>query len=101
MYGIQALWSAAHHRIPATFVIANNSQYKILKDCGRILGLHRLEDPNCPGMNIAEPAVDFVGMARALGVDAVRVSEPEELSERVRSSFAGDAPRLFEVPISG
>lgn len=101
MYGIQALWSAAHHRIPVTFVVANNSQYKILKDCGQILGLHHLSDPNCPGMDIIGPPVDFVGMARALGIDAVRVSEPEELSEQVRSSLTGDAPRLFEVPIAG
>src|SRR5262249_18695933 len=27
MYGIQGLWSAAHHRIPVTFMIANNAEY--------------------------------------------------------------------------
>src|SRR5205085_7056792 len=37
MYGIQALWTAAHHRIPVTLVIANNAQYKILKDCAEML----------------------------------------------------------------
>ena len=31
MYGIQGLWSAAHHHVPVTFVIANNAQYQILK----------------------------------------------------------------------
>ena len=31
LYGIQGLWSAAHHRVPVTFLIANNAQYQILK----------------------------------------------------------------------
>ena len=31
LYGIQGLWSAAHHRIPGTFVLCNNAQYQILK----------------------------------------------------------------------
>src|SRR6185295_7803417 len=39
LYSIQGLWSAAHHRIGATFVIANNAQYQILKVCAQQLGL--------------------------------------------------------------
>ena len=31
MYSITALWTAAHHRIPATFVMLNNGAYRILK----------------------------------------------------------------------
>jgi len=31
MYTIQALWSAAHYRIPVVFVILNNTSYRILK----------------------------------------------------------------------
>ena len=41
LYGIQALWSAAHHNIPVTFVIANNAQYQILKVCGDVMSLPR------------------------------------------------------------
>ncbi len=100
LYGIQGLWSAAHHKIPVTFVICNNAQYKILKVCGEVMDLPRLE-AGAPGMNLTGPAVDFVGLARSLGVEAHRVSEPDELSLRVRESLAGDVPRLFEVPISG
>ena len=31
MYTISALWTAAHHRIPVTWVICNNASYRILK----------------------------------------------------------------------
>jgi benzoylformate decarboxylase len=27
MYAIQALWTAAHHKVPVTWVIANNASY--------------------------------------------------------------------------
>lgn len=100
LYGIQGLWSAAHHQIPVTFVVCNNAQYKILKVCGDVMELPRLES-GAPGMNLTGPAVDFVGLARSLGVEAHRIREPDELSDRVRDSLAGDVPRLLEVPISG
>src|SRR5205823_5413480 len=31
VFGIQGLWTAAHLRLPVTFVICNNAQYQILK----------------------------------------------------------------------
>lgn len=100
LYGIQALWSAAHHNIPVTFVIANNAQYKILKVCGDVMALPELRDPACPGMNLVQPEIDFVGLAKAFGVEAQRITEPDELSDAVRASFTADKPRLFDVPIA-
>ena len=101
MYGIQGLWTAAHHNLAVTFVIANNSQYKILKVCGDVMNLPGLADPRCPGLDLTRPAIDFVGLARSLGVEAERVDDPETLSERVKASLGGNRPRLFEVPIAG
>ena len=101
MYGIQGLWTAAHHNLAVTFVIANNSQYKILKVCGDVMSLPGLADPRCPGLDLNRPAIDFVGLARSLGVEAERIEDPETLSERVKASLGGDRPRLFEVPIAG
>lgn len=101
LYGIQALWSAAHHNIPATFVIPNNAQYKILKVCGDVMSLPELYDSKCPGMEINRPAVDFVSLARSFGIEAARVTEPDELAERVRASLKSDKPLLLDVPIAG
>jgi benzoylformate decarboxylase len=100
MYGIQGLWSAAHHRIPVTFVICNNAQYQILKHCGDILPLPRMAAGQYLAMDLVEPEIDFVALARSLGVEAHRVTEPDELGERVRAALAGDKPQLFDVPIS-
>jgi benzoylformate decarboxylase len=101
LYGIQALWSAAHENLPVTFVIANNSQYQILKVCGDVLSMPELRDPRCPGMNLRSPTIDYVGLARSFGIEGVRIDEPAALSDCVRASWRAGKPLLVEVPIAG
>jgi benzoylformate decarboxylase len=99
LYGIQALWTAAHHHIPVTFVIANNAQYKVLKDSGNVMALPQMALKNYLAMDLVEPEVDFVGLARSFGVEAQRVTEPDELSERVGEALYRTKPLLLEVVI--
>lgn len=99
MYGIQGLWTAAHYQIPVTFVICNNNEYKILKDCARVLRLSAACAGRYEGLDVADPAIDYVALAQSLGVHAQRITEPEELSETIRESFKSDSPRLIEVPV--
>jgi benzoylformate decarboxylase len=100
MYGFQGLWTAAHYRIPVTFVVTNNRQYKILKDCAEVLRLPEACAGRYVGLDVDEPAIDYVGLARSLGVSSRRIIEPEDLGEAVRESLRGDRPQLFEVPIA-
>jgi benzoylformate decarboxylase len=100
LYGIQGLWTAAHHRLPVTFVICNNAQYKILKVCAEEMPLPRMAEKKYLGMDLTQPEVDFVALSRSLGVEAERVHDPDELADRLRTSLAGDAPRLFDVPVA-
>jgi benzoylformate decarboxylase len=99
MYGIQGLWTAAHYRIPVTFVICNNNEYKILKDCAKVLHLPAACTERFEGLDVVEPAIDYVALAQSLGVPARRISEPEELSEAITESFKSNTPRLIEVPV--
>ena len=46
------------------------------------------------------PEVDMVLIARSLGLDAVRISEPDELSDALQAAFDRDTPLLIDVPIS-
>jgi benzoylformate decarboxylase len=100
LYGLQGLWSAAHYRIPVTFVVANNRQYEILKHCGQVMPLPQMAAGRYVGMDLVEPAIDFVGLARSFGVKAERVESPEALSDRVRASLASDEPWLFEAVLT-
>jgi benzoylformate decarboxylase len=99
LYGIQGLWTAAHHHVPVVFVIANNAQYKILKIVGAEMDLSQMAESQFPGMDLVEPEIDFVGLARSFGVEAHRVVEPGELAERVSEALDGTEPVLLDVPM--
>ena len=103
MYTYQALWTAAHHRIGAKFVVCHNSSYRLLKEnlvrywrtTGRRRGRRRREFP--PFFDVHEPAVDFVALAGALGVPAMQVSKPGEVEQALRTMLDHDGPYLLEV----
>lgn len=99
MYGLQALWTAARYNVPTTFVICNNSEYKILKDCAKVLDLPKAKQGQFVGMDIVNPRIDYVGLAESLGVSACRVEGPEELSAAAAEGLAGNRPRLIEVAV--
>jgi benzoylformate decarboxylase len=100
LYGIQGLWTAAHHHIPVTFLIANNAQYKVLKSSAGVLSLTRVAHADYRGMDLTDPAVDFAGLARAFGVEAQRVTEPDALCEQLAASLTRTGPLLLEAPIA-
>jgi benzoylformate decarboxylase len=99
MFGIQALWSAARYEVPALFVVLNNREYRACKQ-----GMeHVLEgEPGAGfvGMDLAPPEIDFVGLAKSLGVSGRRAG-PDEIAEAVDSALSSGAPALVEVPVTG
>ena len=99
LFGIQGLWTAAHYRIPVTFVVANNAQYGILKMGGKVMGLPRLSAGQHVGIDLLDPEVDFVALSRSLGVPAFRVRDAADLSARVDAAVRGDGPVLLDVPV--
>jgi benzoylformate decarboxylase len=99
LFGIQGLWSAAHYRLPVTFVVCNNGHYQILKAGARGFGLPAAQQGKFAGLDLRPPSVDMVALAQSLGVAAVRIDEPGELAQQVAASLAGSEPRLFDVAI--
>ncbi len=100
MFGIQALWTAAHYRIPVTFVIPNNAAYQILKVGAMGLRLPGASKGQFIGCDLKQPEIDFVALAQALGVKATTATEPEQVVQLVRQSLAGEEPQLINVPIA-
>jgi benzoylformate decarboxylase len=96
MYSIQALWTAAHHKLPLNVVICNNGGYRIIKQ--RLLAFHG--DDHYVGMDFVDPPVDFSGMAKSLGLEAMRISDPSELRPKLTDAFKRPGAKLIEVMLS-
>ncbi|KDN22420.1 benzoylformate decarboxylase [Amycolatopsis rifamycinica] len=87
-YGITALWTAAHYRVPVTFVILRNGVYGALRWFGELLGT-----PDVPGTEI--PGLDFTAIAAGYGVEATTVTGEEDLRAQLKAT--PDGPRLIQV----
>ena len=99
MYSPQALWTAARYRLPITYVVPNNTSYAILKSGMLSLDLASAKRGIYPGMDLVDPEIDYVGLAKALGVRAERVEKPGELREVLAACLAHAGPSLVDVAI--
>jgi benzoylformate decarboxylase len=97
MYSITALWTAAHHRIPVTFVMLNNAAYRILKlNMVEYLGA-AARGRQFIAMDLTDPELRFDRMAESMGVQGRRVEQPDELAPALRDALAHDGPSLVDV----
>jgi benzoylformate decarboxylase len=90
LYTIQALWSAAQHRLPITFVILNNAGYAAVKSLGARMGIAHM-----PGSDVT--GVDFGEIARGFGCMASRVERAADLAPVLQQAYASDRPWLIDV----
>ena len=96
MYSIQALWTAAHLKRPITYVIPNNQGYKILKQ--RLMSFRGTD--KYIGMNITDPAIDYVKLSESMGVPAMRIENPSDLNDALTRATRSNRANLIEVMIS-
>ena len=99
MYTIQGLWTAARENLRMVFVIINNYSYRILKQrTNAMKGLAQQTD-SYVGMDLDRPRVDFVSVARGLGLTAHRATTLSEVSEMLEAALAHDGPTLLDVEV--
>ncbi|HET9476246.1 MAG TPA: thiamine pyrophosphate-dependent enzyme, partial [Dehalococcoidia bacterium] len=101
LYTIQALWTAAHHKVPVTWVVANNRSYRILK-----LNMLEYLGEGAAGrrfmeMDMTDPELDFSQIAAAFGVKGVRVQHGDEVGDAIREAQKSGEPRLVDAVIDG
>ncbi len=97
MYSIQALWTAAHEKLPMVFVILNNRSYRILKQRLSATKGIAAQRGRYVGMELSEPAIDFTGLARSMGVAAERVETIPAFIAALKKGLAGDGPLLIDA----
>jgi len=99
MYTIQALWTQAREKLDVTTIVFANRSYAIL---GMELGRMANAKPSARTgglIDIGNPAIDWVGLARSMGVEGERVTSLRDLQQKLAASLRVPGPRLLEVPI--
>jgi acetolactate synthase-1/2/3 large subunit len=99
MYTIQALWTMAREQLDVTVVIMANRAYQILR--GEFAGV----GAGTPGrratdmLTLDRPTLDFVSMARGMGVEASRTDDLGEFAQLFGRAMAQTGPVLIELVI--
>jgi acetolactate synthase I/II/III large subunit len=97
MYTLQALWTQARERLDVTTVIFANRTYAILN-----VELARAQIGN-PGpkalslLDLGNPTLDWVSLARGMGVEASRAETAEEFAAQFSSAMKQKGTRLIEA----
>jgi acetolactate synthase-1/2/3 large subunit len=97
MYTLQALWTQAREGLDVTTVILSNRSYAILNlELARVgagAGGPRAESL----LELANPELDFVSLARGMGVPAMKATTAEELTSQLATALRDPGPHLIEA----
>lgn len=99
MYTIQSLWTQAREGLNVTTIIFANNQYAILKDEYNNMGAGTPGPQAMAMIDIGRPNINWVAMARSMGVPGVSVSTAERLYEEMCRSVREPGPQLIEVKL--
>jgi acetolactate synthase I/II/III large subunit len=97
MYTLQALWTQAREGLDVTTVLFNNRSYAILKGELANVGAKNVGRKALDMLDLGRPDLDFVTLARGMGVPGARVETMEEFNRRFAEGVRAPGPYLVEV----
>jgi benzoylformate decarboxylase len=90
-YSVQAIWTAAQHRLPLVYVVMRNGEYSILKSFAELE-----KTPGVPGLDL--PGLDIASIATGFGCRAINVDSTEKLAHEFTAALTADRPTVIVVP---
>jgi acetolactate synthase-1/2/3 large subunit len=97
MYTIQALWTQARESLNVVNIILSNGSYRILNIELERVGATQAGDRARGLLDIARPDLDFVALAKGMGMPAVRVDSCEGLHKALARAMQEPGPCLIEA----
>jgi acetolactate synthase-1/2/3 large subunit len=97
MYTIQALWTQARENLNVTTVIFNNRSYAILRHELTNVGAQNVGRKALDMLDLSRPDLDFVMLARGMGVPGERVDTMDDFNKAVARGLATPGPYLVEA----
>ena len=100
MYTLQALWTQARESLNCLTVILSNRSYAILHGEMANVGGSLIPNGNAQRMlDLDKPELDWVAMARGMGVPGARVDRVEDFIMQLRAGLGESGPYLIEAVI--
>jgi benzoylformate decarboxylase len=90
-YSIQAIWTAAQHKLPIVFVVLRNGEYAILKSFAQLE-----KTPGVPGLEL--PGLDIGSLATGFGCQTATVDGTDALAREFKSALHADGPTVIVAP---
>ncbi len=97
MYTLQALWTQAREKLDVVTVILANRSYGVLRAEVERVGA-QIDDRLAAGLlDIDNPALDWIALARGMGIEGCRATSAEQFDDMLASALAAKGPRLIEA----
>ena len=103
MYSSSGFWTMARYNLPILTVVWNNMNYQTVRTNFAAWGGNMKAQNKYPETFLGDPAIDFVMLAKAQGIEGEHVHEPDELDaalQRGRAAQAAGEPYLLDVHIT-
>ncbi|WP_144637945.1 acetolactate synthase large subunit [Bordetella genomosp. 13] len=99
MYTVQALWTQAREQLDCVTVVYANRTYATLHGEMKNVGVQQMGENARRMLDLDKPDLDWVHLARGMGVEAVRVDTVEGYARALQDAFSRKGPYLIEALI--
>ena len=99
MYTIQGLWTQARESLDVTTIIYANRAYAILQGEMKAVGIEKPGQIARDMFGLDRPDLDFVSIAKGMGVGAERVDDANDLAKAYNRGLKTPGPYLIEASI--
>jgi benzoylformate decarboxylase len=105
-YSAAGFWSMAHYNTAILTVVSNNDTYQIVRHnwARQMPDTKMVREGKYPGLHLGNPPIDYVGLARAQGVEGERVTTVKELEPALRRGVEKitreNRPYLLDVTVA-
>ncbi len=99
MYTIQSLWTLAREALDVTVVVFANNSYRILNIEMTRTGAGEAGPQAAKLLGLGDPSIDWVPLAKGLGLPAVRCTTAEEFETAFAAAMSQRGPMFIEAVI--
>jgi acetolactate synthase-1/2/3 large subunit len=99
MYTLQSWWTMAREGLDVTTIICNNGSYAVLNMELNRVGADGAGPKARAMLDISGPDLDFVALAKGMGLTASRATTAEEFNDQLARALATPGPSVVEAVV--